>query len=162
MHIRFDENSFRSSHQIFGAFSLSENTFAVHLAFSLKMDQRMIVKYLSLKKMIAHQIHNGFVDTFGFQAISYPFVTFLLYAEYLGRLYQEDLDDDREPRKMKSTRSSWPLWMISCFHLCETSRGSHTSRDRLSTNILQAHSASESAIFVESLIFSQKIIKRNG
>jgi hypothetical protein len=54
------------------------------------MEQRIIVKYFSLKKMNPREIHHDLVDTFWLQALRYPYGIFLLCVETLWFLYQED------------------------------------------------------------------------
>jgi hypothetical protein len=63
------------------------------------MDQRMIMTYLSLKKMTVCQIHNGLVRTLGIQTISIPTVIRFLRANSLGCLSPVDPHDDKETER---------------------------------------------------------------
>jgi hypothetical protein len=141
---------------------MSEKEVFVHLAFRQTIDQRMIAKVLSRKKMTAGQIQKDPAGTLALQAINYPTVTRFLHANTCSHLSREDADNDRKSQGMKLTSPSWSGEMTSRVRLSKNSRGSHTSRVRLPMNISQACSASESAILVGFLILCRKVIRRNG
>jgi hypothetical protein len=54
------------------------------------MDQRMIVKYLVLKKMISGQSHNDLLTILGFLIINYSIIFCFLDAESFDRRYPKD------------------------------------------------------------------------